>query len=154
LARRGRRQPTVALRALQEHEAALGLERPATYTELAERIRESKDKLVALLLALHSQGKRVVGYGATSKSTTVTNFCGIDASLVEFVSDTTPGKQGKFSPGAHIPVVPYQRFRDAYPDYALLFAWNHGAEIIAKEEGFRQHGGKFILYVPTVHIAE
>ena len=59
---------------------------------------------------LRREGKRVVGYGATSKSTTVTNYCGITPDHVEFISDTTPIKQGKLSPGAHIPVKPYAEF--------------------------------------------
>ncbi len=86
---------------------------------------------------LKAQGRRVVGYGATSKSTTVTMYCGITPEHVEFISDTTPTKQGKFSPGAHIPVKPYDEFKKAYPDVALLFAWNHGEEIMAKETAFR-----------------
>ena len=59
---------------------------------------------------LREQGKRVVGYGATSKSTTVINYCGITPRHVEFISDTTPIKQGRLSPGAHIPVRPYGEF--------------------------------------------
>ena len=107
---------------------------------------------MALLQDLKSQGKKVVGYGATSKSTTVTNYCGITPDLVQFISDTTPIKQGKFSPGAHIPVRPYEEFAQEYPDYALLFAWNHGEEIMEKEQNFQNSGGKWILYVPKVNI--
>ena len=84
----------------------------------------------------------------------MTNYCGIGADLVEFISDTTPTKQGKFSPGTHIPVRPYQDFMADYPDYALLFAWNHGEEIMAKEGKFKDHGGKFITYVPTVQVLD
>ena len=98
------------------------------------------------------EGKTVVGYGATSKSTTVTNFCGITPDLVEFISDTTPTKQNKYSPGAHIPVKPYGEFQNNYPDYALLFAWNHKKEIMAKEDGFQKSKGKWIVYVPEVKV--
>ena len=107
---------------------------------------------MALLFKLKRLGKRVVGYGATSKSTTVINYCGITRDLVEFISDTTPIKQGKFSPGAHIPVRPYTEFTANYPDHALLFAWNHAREIIPKERGFQAAGGKWIVYVPKVQI--
>ena len=105
-----------------------------------------------ILSKLRQDGNRVVGYGATSKSTTVTNYCGITPDLVEFISDTTPIKQGKYSPGAHIPVKHYSEFEKKYPDFALLFAWNHGEEIISKEVKFIKSGGKFISYVPKVHI--
>jgi methylation protein EvaC len=107
---------------------------------------------MALLEDLRRQGKRVVGYGATSKSTTVTNYCGITPEHVEFISDTTPIKQGKLSPGAHIPVKPYAEFERAYPDYALLFAWNHSTEIREKEQAFIAAGGRWITYVPDVKI--
>lgn len=133
-------------------EKALGLGEAGTYDRLREEIHRSREQLVQLLTVLKGQGQRVVGYGATSKSTTVTNFCGIGPDLVEFISDTTPGKQGKFSPGVHIPVLPYERFQGNYPDYALLFAWNHAEEIMAKEENFRIQGGKWVVYVPQVKV--
>ena len=130
----------------------MGLGEATTYEKLRRNIERSRDDLMNLLRDLKSQGKRVVGYGATSKSTTVTNYCGITPDLIEFISDTTPIKQGKLSPGAHIPVRPYQEFVDDYPDYALLFAWNHGEEIIEKESAFQQAGGKWIVYVPEVKV--
>src|SRR5439155_6003765 len=129
-------------------EDVLRLKLPETYDGLRRNIERSRDKLMALLHDLKSQRKRVVGYGATSKSTTVTNYCGITPDLVEFMSDTTPLKQGKLSPGAHIPVKPHDDFAAGYPEYALLFGWNHGEEIMAKEAAFRAAGGKWIVYVP------
>jgi methylation protein EvaC len=119
---------------------------------LRENIEQSRDQLTALLRDLKRQGKRVVGYGATSKSTTVTNYCGLTSELVEFISDTTPIKQGKFSPGAHIPVRPHEEFKARYPEYALLFAWNHAEEIMVKEEQFRSGGGQWVVYVPRVQV--
>jgi methylation protein EvaC len=135
-----------------EKEKALGLELPDTYNKFRKSVEKNRDDLMILLRKLKQEGKRVVGYGATSKSTTVTAYCGITPDLVEFISDTTPIKQGKYSPGAHIPVKHYDEFAKNLPDYALLFAWNHGEEIIAKEKKFAEEGGKFISYVPNVHI--
>lgn len=154
IAHEGARPVSARVRAQQKLEETLGLHRQETYDRLRRNIENSRDQLMTLLTALKEKGKRVVGYGATSKSTTVTNYCGIGPDLVEFISDTTPIKQGKFSPGTHIPVKPYGEFSASYPEYALLFAWNHGAEIIAKEEKFVQAGGRFIVYVPTVGIVE
>ena len=135
----------------EARERELGLDRPETYARFADNVRKSRDELVALLSDLKRQGRRVAAYGATSKSTTVTNFGGITPELVEYFSDTTPIKQGKLSPGVHIPVSPYERFVKEPPDFALLFAWNHAQEILAKEKGYAERGGKFILYVPRVH---
>src|SRR6185503_6191321 len=105
--------------AQREKENALGLQRLETFERLRHNIERSRDELQALLQDLRRQGKRITGYGATSKSTTVTNFCSITPDLIEFISDTTPIKQNKFSPGTHIPVRPYQDFEADYPDYAL-----------------------------------
>jgi methylation protein EvaC len=133
-------------------EAELGLDRPETYLKFKKNVEKSRDDLMAALRGLKKDGKRVVGYGATSKSTTVTNYCGITPDLVEFISDTTPIKQGKFSPGVHIPVKDYGEFTKKYPDIALLFAWNHGEEVMAKETKFKAQGGKFLVYVPNVQV--
>ena len=133
-------------------EQAKGLDRAETYQALRGNIERSRDALRTLLVDLKQHGKRVVGYGATSKSTTVTNYCQITPDLVEFISDTTPIKQGKYSPGVHIPVRPYEEFVANYPDYALLFAWNHAAEIVAKEKNFGAAGGQWVMFVPRVEI--
>lgn len=135
-------------------EQALGLGDASTYEAFRRRVEQSRDGLMALLKQIRAEGRRVVGYGATSKSTTVTNYCGITPELVEFISDTTPIKQGKHSPGAHIPVKPPSEFRRRYPDYALLFAWNHAQEIKANEQAFVAAGGRWIVYVPKVGIEQ
>jgi len=133
-------------------EREFGLDRPETYARFKAKCESSRASLMQTLEAARAQGKRVVGYGATSKSTTVTNYCGITPAHVEFISDTTPIKQGRMSPGAHIPVRPYEDFVKHYPDYALLFAWNHAAEIREKEQGFLSAGGRWIVYIPQVKI--
>ncbi|QEM66796.1 class I SAM-dependent methyltransferase [Geobacter sp. FeAm09] len=140
--------------AQKKKEQDIGLHLPETYSRFRRNCESSREHLMALLRDLKSRGKRVVGYGATSKSTTIINYCGITPDLVEFISDTTPIKQGKFSPGAHIPVRPYEEFVQNYPDFALLFAWNHVHEIMEKEESFRVGGGKWIVYVPQVAILD
>jgi methylation protein EvaC len=133
-------------------ERAQGLDRADTYRRFKENCEKSRAGLMQALETLRREGKRVVGYGATSKSTTVTNYCGITPDHVEFISDTTPIKQGKLSPGAHIPVKPYTEFTKQYPDCALLFAWNHAAEIREKEQSFIAAGGQWLVYVPEVKI--
>lgn len=142
--------PNVA--ALLAQERAQGLHLAGTYTQFKRNCEGSRAALRSLLEQLHREGKRVVGYGATSKSTTVLNYCGIGPELIEFISDTTPIKQGKFSPGAHIPVRHYEKFKQNPPDYAVLFAWNHAREIFEKEQAFLSGGGKWITFVPEVGI--
>ena len=152
LAPKGSRLPSQRVAAQLAKEQEQGLDSPETYVRFRERCEGSRDLLMQMLEQARSDGKRVVAYGATSKSTTVTNYCGITSDHVEFFSDTTPIKQGKLSPGMHIPVKPYEEFFKSYPDYALLFAWNHAAEIREKEGAFIAAGGRWIVYVPEVAI--
>jgi len=152
LAPKGSRPVSSRAAAQREKEDRMGLHERSTYDRFRENVERSREKLMAQLDQLRDEGKRVVGYGATSKSTTVTNYCGITPEHVEFICDTTPIKQGRFSPGAHIPVRRYEDFQQAPPEYSLLFAWNHAAEILNKEEDYRKANGKFIVYVPEVGV--
>jgi methylation protein EvaC len=153
LALAGAREPTAAVAELLAWESERRLAEYATLERFATNVKKARDELVALLTRLRAEGKRVVGYGATAKSATVTNFCGITPDLVEFISDTTPAKQGRLSPGQHIPVREYGEFAADHPDYALLFAWNHADEIMNAEQAFRDAGGQWILYVPNVRVS-
>ncbi|MFF2184758.1 methyltransferase domain-containing protein [Streptomyces sp. NPDC058155] len=151
-ARAGERTPTPAVTEWLAKEREQGLADEATYKDFGARIEANCDNLKSLLVRLEAEGHTVAGYGATSKSATVTNYCGIGPELIPFVCDSTAEKQGRVTPGSRIPIRPPAAFSDPYPDYAVLFAWNHAEEIMAKEREFRAAGGKWILYVPDVHI--
>jgi methylation protein EvaC len=150
IGRAGSRAASPRVMELLAYERSSGLHQPGTFDRFRERVTATGAALMTLLRKCHSERKRVVGYGATSKSTTTINFLSITPDLVEFISDTTPAKHGTFSPGLHIPVRPYAEFAARYPERALLFLWNHAAEVRAKEAGFARSGGKWIGYVPTV----
>ncbi|MEX2271587.1 MAG: class I SAM-dependent methyltransferase [Vicinamibacterales bacterium] len=150
IGRPGTKPAAARVERLLEHERAMGLHRPETFAGFRDRVTNTGVALMTLLRSCQAEGKRVVGYGATSKSTTTINFFGITPDLVEFISDTTPAKQGRFSPGAHLPVRPHADFAARYPERALLFLWNHAAEVRAKEAAFTRGGGKWIVYVPAV----
>lgn len=137
---------------LLEHEKELGLNKASSFKSFSNRVQKSREDLVAMLLDLKSKDKTIAGYGATSKSTTILNYCNVGPELIEYISDTTPIKQGKFTPGMHIPVKPYDTFQSNPPDYAFLFAWNHAEEIMAKEQGFMEAGGRWIVHVPEVGV--
>ena len=141
-------RPSVSL--LIEQEKTQGLDKYETFFMFREAVEQSKKDLRELLERFKDEGMRVAGYGATSKSTTILNYCGIGPDVVEYISDTTPIKQGKYSPGMHIPIKPYEFFLNDPPDIAILFAWNHAQEIMAKEKAFISQGGRFITHVPHV----
>ncbi|MDG2252932.1 MAG: class I SAM-dependent methyltransferase [Methylophilaceae bacterium] len=136
-----------------KNEMELGLHTPEAYSNFSDNVDKIRDDLISLLIELKNKGKRVVAYGATSKSTTVANYFGITPDLVECIYDTTPIKQNKLSPGAHIPVLPYDQFRQSDPDYVLLFAWNHATEIMKKEKEYMANNKHWITYIPKVEVS-
>ena len=97
----------------------------------------SKVNIVKKLEELKLEGKKICGYAATSKSTTVLNYCKIDSTVIDFICDTTPEKIGKYSPGMHIPIVNMDHFYNNLPDATYLFGWNHKEEIFKKEKDYK-----------------
>ncbi len=97
----------------------------------------SKIQLIKKINKLKDQNKSICGYAATSKSTTILNYCKIDNKTIKFICDTTPEKIGKFSPGMHIPVVDMKYFKNNITDAIYLFAWNHKEEIFKKENNLK-----------------
>ena len=133
-----------------EQEDLAGIGDEETYLDFAKRVENSKVKLLELLHDIKDSGNKVISYGATSKSTSVFNYCGIGPDLIDYITDTTPDKQGKLSPGVHIPVVSPEEGFDDSVDYAFLGAWNYLEEITKKESKFLRRGGQFITHVPEV----
>jgi len=136
----------------KSYERVLGLDKFETFKRFAEKVKQSKKDLVRILTQCKKENKKVVSYGATSKSTTIFNYCGITSDLIDYITDTTPEKQGKLSPGTHIPIItPEEGFNESV-DFAYLGAWNFIKEISEKESNYLDRGGKFITHVPTVKI--
>tara|TARA_B100000787_G_C16182161_1_gene292488 strand:+ start:378 stop:1595 length:1218 start_codon:yes stop_codon:yes gene_type:complete len=152
LAHKGVKQVSQNVYDLIQHEKKIGLDNEELFLNYKNKVDKIKGDLIELLTQLKDDGKKVVGYGATSKSTTVTNYFGISSQLVDCIYDNTPIKQNKFSPGVHIPILPYDEFRKSEPDYVLLFAWNHAAEIIKKEKEYMGNDKHWITYIPEVKI--
>jgi methylation protein EvaC len=152
VARPGARPPAASVDRWLAQELEQGLAEPETFKRFGEAVAEVRDELLALLRELSAAGRRVIGYGAPGKATTVTNYCGIGTDLIPYVCDSTPAKQGHLVPGSHLPVRPPSAFTQDPPDYALLFAWNHAEEIMNNEREFSRAGGRWIRYIPTVHI--
>ena len=122
------------------------------YKKFGERVKHSKQKLQKILKKLKKDGKKIISYGATYKSATIFNYCNIGPELIEFVTDSTKNKQGKFTPGKHIPIIKPVDMVEEKIDYAFLGAWNFLNEIKNKEKKFIKNGGKFITHVPKVKI--
>lgn len=145
-------RPRASLKRLLSLEKNAGLNSIGTFRRFAAKVDTNRSELRNVLIDLHAKGKTIVGYGAPAKGNTLLNTCRIGSDIVTFVIDSTPCKQGLFTPGGHIPVYPPEKFRETPPDYALLLAWNYADAILKKEKEYRQAGGSFIIPVPTVKI--
>ena len=143
---------TNRLKKIINDEKHMGLANIKTYKKFAERVKKSKIQLINLLKKLKKDNKKIISYGATYKSTTVFNYCKIGLDYFHYVIDTTKNKQGKFTPGTHIPIVPPEKGFNDSVDYAFLGAWNFKKEIMNKEKKYLKRGGKFITHVPKVEI--
>lgn len=150
----GVKKVSTRLEEILSKEKNQGLDQVSTYLEFAQRCEERRDQFKSLLEKLKREGSLVAGYAATSKSTTVLNYCGIGPDLISYISDSTIEKQGRYTPGSHIPVKPPEEIRKNPPDYLVLFAWNHEEEILKKENELTRAGVKWIRFVPKVEILE
>lgn len=138
--------------ALLAEEAAIGLDRFETFERFAAKADEQRAALTTLLTRLKAEGRSVAGYGAPAKGSTLIAYLGVGPELIAYIADRSPLKQGRFTPGAHIPVVAPERLLDDQPDYVVLFAWNFADEIMAQQDAYRRRGGRFIIPIPEIAI--
>lgn len=144
----GIRPVSQAVRDLLQEEERRGLTQAATYTQFAKRVEHVKERLLALLRRLKSEGKVVAAYGAPAKGNTLLNYCGIGTDLVAFTVDRSPYKQGLLTPGMHLPILAPEALTEKQPDYAVILPWNIQDEILQKQALFQERGGRFIVPIP------
>lgn len=125
-----------------------GLTSFSHYEHFGERVEALRGQLLELLGDLKARGASIAAYGAAAKGTVLLNYVGIDDSLVDFVVDRNPHKQGLHMPGVHLPIVDPEALVERQPDYTLLLAWNFADEIVAQQAAYREAGGRFIRPVP------
>ncbi len=135
----------------EEHQ--YGLDKILTYEKFAQNVIDLKSDLIESIIKLKKEKKSLIGYGASAKGNVLLNYCNIDHTILDFIIDTTPLKQGKFTPGTHIPVLPPNAMENKGDgDLILLLAWNYEDTILEKEKLFRSKGGKFLIPIPKPRI--
>jgi len=154
LAKRGKREVCASVGDTVSHERARGMHLTQTYLDFSSRVAESGRQLHEELERLAATGTDVVAFGATSKSTTVYNYSNVGPELIRVIFDNTPSKQGRLSPGVHIPVVSDTGFLESGADVAFLGAWNHKAEILQHNRTFTERGGRWLTHVPEVALVD
>lgn len=146
-----RRAPSPAVSRFLNDEQRRGLPTLPPYEAFARRVAAIQTQLVARLQDVRARGGRVVGYGASAKGNVLLNSCRIGPDLIEYIVDSIPYKQGRYTPGTHIPIFPEKRLENDTPECVLLLAWNFTDEIQAKLSGYLDRGGQLITHVPTPH---
>jgi 2-polyprenyl-3-methyl-5-hydroxy-6-metoxy-1,4-benzoquinol methylase len=137
---------------LRAKEEAAGLTRLESYFSYAERVKETKRKLLTFLMAAKRAGKNIVGYGAAAKGNTLLNYCGIRSDFIDYTVDRSPHKQGHFLPGTHIPIYSPDKIKETRPDYLLVLPWNLVDEITGQMGYIREWGGQFVVPIPEVRV--
>jgi len=133
-------------------EKEIGLDKEETFSRFAAEIRRKREDIVGLVKRLKSEGKRIVGYGASGRASTNLAFCNFSTREIDYIVDMSPERQNRFTPGTHIPIVSPDVLKKDKPDYALLLAYNYAQQIIEKEKDFTANGGRFIIPLPEVRI--
>lgn len=137
---------------LLEQEDRMGLNTPRPYRDFEERVFRHRDDLTRLIRALNADGKKVLGYGASTKGNVVLQFCGLTNKDIPAIADVNPDKFGCFTPGTHIPIVSEQEARAMKPDYFLVLPWHFKDGILRREKDFLAGGGKMIFPFPEIEI--
>lgn len=137
---------------LKRREAAAGMLDLAYYDAFGENVRETKRKVLEFLIGAKRAGKSIVGYGAPGKGNTLLNYCGIRTDFLDYTVDRNPYKQGKYTPGMHIPILSPDRIRETKPDYIFILPWNLKDEISKQLAYVREWGGQFVVPIPEVTV--
>ena len=141
-----------SVKSQKDKEIRYGLDKINTFIKFSTRVKESKKKLISIFNRYKLHNKKIIGYGATAKSTTILNYCNIDNSTIDYFLDTTKDKQNKYTPGTKILIKKYNGSIDNDVDLVFLGAWNFKKEIFKKEKKYIKSGGKFIIHTPYPRI--
>lgn len=152
VARQGQHVVTEEVQHLLDLEKQTGVHSLDTLNVFAARVAQNRQDVLNLLRNLKQQGKTVAAVSAPAKGMTLLNYCHLGTETLDFATEKSTLKIGRYTPGTHIPVVPDAELLARKPDYVLLLAWNFAKEIIRNLDAYREAGGKFIIPIPNLKI--
>jgi len=137
---------------LLEQEDRMGLRTPRPFRDFEERVFRHRDDLVRLVRSLTADGKKILGYGASTKGNVLLQFCGFTPEDIPAIAEVNQEKFGCVTPGTHIPIVSEADARAMKPDYFLVLPWHFKDGILRREKDYLASGGKFIFPFPEIEI--
>lgn len=133
-------------------EEAFGLYDTERLKRFADEVKAQRIALIGMLQDLKRSGKRIVAISTPAKGNTLLNYCNIDGAYLEYATEKSALKVGKYTPGTLLKIEPDAKLLSDQPDYALILAWNFAKEIMANNEEYKKRGGKFIIPIPKPRI--
>jgi hypothetical protein len=133
-------------------EGRMGLDTPRPFRDFEERVFRHRHDLRRLVRALVKDGKRIAGYGASTKGNVLLQFCGFTREDIPFIADVNPDKFGCVTPGTGIPILSEQEAKGLRPDFFLVLPWHFRTGILDREQDFLQAGGRMIFPFPEIEI--
>jgi hypothetical protein len=135
-----------------KQEKNMGLRTVQPYREFEKKVYQHRDNLRDLIKALVSDGKKIIGYGASTKGNVLLQFCGLNDKHISCIAEVNKEKYGSYTPGTKIPIVSEKKAKEMKPDYLLVLPWHFKNSILEKEKEFLTNGGKFIFPLPEIEI--
>lgn len=137
---------------LLKQEDDMGLDTPKPYRDFEERVFRHRKNLTDLITALVADGKKVIGYGASTKGNVLLQFCGFTSKQIPYIAEVNDEKFGSFTPGTLIPIISEEEAKEMKPDYFLVLPWHFKDTILDREKEYLAAGGKFIFPLPEIEI--
>ena len=135
-----------------KQEDDMGLDTPKPYREFEERVFRHRKNLTELIETLVADGKKIIGYGASTKGNVLLQFCGLNATQIPYIAEVNEEKFGSFTPGTLIPIISEKEAKAMKPDYFFVLPWHFKNSILEREKDFLADGGKFIFPLPEIEI--
>lgn len=137
---------------LLAQEERLGLNTPRPYRDFEERVFRHREDLTRLIRSLNADGKKILGYGASTKGNVTLQFCGLTADDIPAIAEVNVEKFGRVTPGTHIPIISEAEAKAMRPDYFLVLPWHFKDGILRREKEYLANGGRFIFPFPEIEI--